>query len=748
MQHYNRNQSRDQEAASSQSYMSEKRDMNWDSQNYTQPSFGSQRRAEYNAENDRHGGLVGQFGGYDRLETIESHVYQAPHHNNAHNPITQPGFSHLDLIQSRAPNPENPINDPPVNPPTGKMCTRGQDTGYDPVNHEYPPKMSMENMSHYKHHEIKDRTKDPVSGWVGIGGRGKQDDKGKVQEYDKVYQRFYDQGREQDALGQMVSDQQTHHVQAMQTQIQRGDNVHNTAHNQWGYRGYGEQPVQNKDDFQALYGQKKMGIDPTQGVKDAYDLVTYNQQSNAGISIQNVDEVQRAAEHKMHSSEAMGGLLSDEGLPSQRVIKSGPDTAGAMQAITQYDHVRHLVKDADWAYNEQPREGIAMIGDRDKVHTVNSTRQALTFDSELPKVGDTYMGGPRRILPRTGAIAPNNDQMDTALQGHRVSAINQDRSMKSNGLRAPQETISQKRTDRKKAVFAKRKRILAMYGIEIGDENFENIAVTDANKSTGMFDRMPPSTANLLADLKLQLKRKGSSGLNMLQRRFKAADESGNHQLEFDEFKRCVHDLVSSWSVEEVQELFEFFDADGSGGITFNEFMCGLRDEMPPQRANLVMQAFQKLDSDGSGYVDVEELLDKYDVSHHPEVEAGLRTKTDMVRGFLDQFNTGEKDEFIMADEFIKYYTNISADIPDDEFFELMIRNCWHISGGEGAAANTSCQRVQVVHADGRQTVEEITDDLAIKRGDANAVVKDLRDSGHNPVAVIMYAGGDAVNVR
>ena len=43
-----------------------------------------------------------------------------------------------------------------------------------------------------------------------------------------------------------------------------------------------------------------------------------------------------------------------------------------------------------------------------------------------------------------------------------------------------------------------------------------------------------------------------------------------------------------------------------------------------------------------------------------------------------------------------------------------MIRNAWHISGGEGWCANSSNQRVLVTHADGSQTVEEIKNDLGV----------------------------------
>jgi hypothetical protein len=37
-----------------------------------------------------------------------------------------------------------------------------------------------------------------------------------------------------------------------------------------------------------------------------------------------------------------------------------------------------------------------------------------------------------------------------------------------------------------------------------------------------------------------------------------------------------------------------------------------------------------------------------------------------------------------------------------------MIRNAWHIEGGEGWAANTSNLRVLVTHEDGHQSIETI----------------------------------------
>jgi hypothetical protein len=58
--------------------------------------------------------------------------------------------------------------------------------------------------------------------------------------------------------------------------------------------------------------------------------------------------------------------------------------------------------------------------------------------------------------------------------------------------------------------------------------------------------------------------------------------------------------------------------------------------------------------------------------------------------------------------EFCAYYCTVSASIDDDDYFELMMRNAWHISGGEGWCANSSNRRVLATHSDDKQTVEEI----------------------------------------
>ena len=83
-------------------------------------------------------------------------------------------------------------------------------------------------------------------------------------------------------------------------------------------------------------------------------------------------------------------------------------------------------------------------------------------------------------------------------------------------------------------------------------------------------------------------------------------------------------------------------------------------------------------------------------------------TKNDILNEFMQQWDTCVKDGKVTFEEFCEYYTDVSASIDKDNYFELMMRNAWHIAGGEGQTANTSIPRHLVTDADGTQRVEMV----------------------------------------
>ena len=82
------------------------------------------------------------------------------------------------------------------------------------------------------------------------------------------------------------------------------------------------------------------------------------------------------------------------------------------------------------------------------------------------------------------------------------------------------------------------------------------------------------------------------------------------------------------------------------------------------------------------------------------------------------------------------YERNVSCSIDDDDYFELCLRNAWHLSGVRAGARTLSNLRVLVTHADGSQSVSLAEGDLGLQMLDAPEILRRLRGQGIDCVAV------------
>ncbi|ETV93590.1 hypothetical protein H310_12585 [Aphanomyces invadans] len=203
------------------------------------------------------------------------------------------------------------------------------------------------------------------------------------------------------------------------------------------------------------------------------------------------------------------------------------------------------------------------------------------------------------------------------------------------------------------------------------------------------------------------LARGGSHGIQGLSRIMRIMDDSGDKRLSRDELRFGLRDYGVDCSDADLDVLMHAFDVDGDGLISFDEFLVALRGDISASRMQFIDMAFRKLDTSGDGHVTIQDLCALYDVTKHPDMLQGKKTKDQILAEFLGQWDTIDHDGVVEYDEFVNYYRNVSASIDTDSYFELMMRNAWHIGGGEGQCANSTIKRVLVTHADGHETVEE-----------------------------------------
>jgi Ca2+-binding EF-hand superfamily protein len=225
-------------------------------------------------------------------------------------------------------------------------------------------------------------------------------------------------------------------------------------------------------------------------------------------------------------------------------------------------------------------------------------------------------------------------------------------------------------------------------------------------------------------------------GIRSIALEFKIMDTDKTGRLDREEILSGLAKFGVSLDEEQAQAVLDFCDSDHDGSVDLNEFLAALRGPLSKRRLKLIMMAFAVLDKDASGEVTLAELGSIYDTSCHPDVVDGRKTKEQVLKEFAAQWDKGGADSkgkgdgVITKDEFVHYYRDVSASIDDDDYFELMIRNAWHISGGEGWCANTSNIRCLVTHSDDSCEVVELKDDFGVSRHDMPMIRTLLRKQG------------------
>lgn len=245
----------------------------------------------------------------------------------------------------------------------------------------------------------------------------------------------------------------------------------------------------------------------------------------------------------------------------------------------------------------------------------------------------------------------------------------------------------------------------------------------------------PPAKLDLSALVvgefkKLVLARGGTHGIHTLARIYRIMDSNNSDSVTLEELTHGLQRYGLHMDKGDVGLLFQAIDRDHRGSLSFDEFISAVRGPVNERRKALIDQAFAVLDKNGNGTVEADDVAKAFDVSHHPEVLAGRMDPRQARQDFLSQFDGIDHDGRVSREEFLEYYGNISGSIGDDDYFELMIRNAWHMPGGKGWYENTANRRLLVTFTDGTQRVVMLESDLGMDVRNQAVVKRQLEKQG------------------
>ena len=239
-----------------------------------------------------------------------------------------------------------------------------------------------------------------------------------------------------------------------------------------------------------------------------------------------------------------------------------------------------------------------------------------------------------------------------------------------------------------------------------------------------------PQCRIVIERLQTRLRKRAGSSMRGFSRTFRILSRrKPNNLLSKTDLEEGLNRIGCKIDPSEMSVIMKCFDRDGNGEVSLTEFLRAVRGPLNTRRKELIYKAFQILDKNSDQTITLDELADKYDTSQHPEVVNQTKTEQEVLNDFKADWDK-DGDGTITLSEWNDYYADISASIDGDDYFELLIRNAWHIPGGEGWCENTSNLRVLVKHTDGSQSVQSVLNDLGIRPTQIGKIKSELLKQG------------------
>ena len=159
--------------------------------------------------------------------------------------------------------------------------------------------------------------------------------------------------------------------------------------------------------------------------------------------------------------------------------------------------------------------------------------------------------------------------------------------------------------------------------------------------------------------------------------------ESNNSQISINDLYNLFQEMRINVPYEELKILFNYANRNDNDIISTEQLINIIKGTFDEQRKLYIAEVFSNIDTEQTRKVSIQLLKNIFNAKRHPEVINGTKSKEEVLEQFcysLDlycEINGIQKNGELSLDNFVDYYSCVSASIPDEVYFEDMINGVW-----------------------------------------------------------------------
>ena len=165
--------------------------------------------------------------------------------------------------------------------------------------------------------------------------------------------------------------------------------------------------------------------------------------------------------------------------------------------------------------------------------------------------------------------------------------------------------------------------------------------------------------------------------------KLKSKEDRLRKTISFEDFSQSIQETNINIDINSIFDFYNSLDLCDLNGISTDEILRVIRGNISDERKMKIIDAFARIDSNRKGFTEITYLKSLYNAKEHPEVKMGRKNENEIFGEFVYTFdifiNYKEKTSQCSFEDFIEYYSGISASIENNQYFNDMIDGVWNL---------------------------------------------------------------------